>query len=69
MVGGRQLQGRLYVEEESERPECAHNYHTDGGPLSNGYDQSSAEFVVKFGQCNMRRQRVVRVVCAISTIV
>ncbi|KAH7728594.1 Protein CUTL-7 [Aphelenchoides avenae] len=52
--------GRIFVDEESDRPQCVHNYASgaaEGGPLSNGYDSKGAEFSVKFGECNMRRQR------------
>ena len=54
--------GRIFVDEESDRPQCVHNYASgagEGGPLSNGYDSKGAEFNVKFGECNMRRQRTV----------
>jgi hypothetical protein len=49
-----------YLKEESERPECMHSY-VDGidGDDHNPSD-NSAEFHLKFGACNMRRQRTVR---------
>ncbi|KAI1722344.1 zona pellucida-like domain-containing protein [Ditylenchus destructor] len=54
----KQFQGRLYVEEESEHPECVHSYGKDGGSYNDGYESRGAEFSIRFGQCNMRRQRV-----------
>uniref|UniRef100_A0A915ELJ4 ZP domain-containing protein n=1 Tax=Ditylenchus dipsaci TaxID=166011 RepID=A0A915ELJ4_9BILA len=49
------FKGRLYAEEESEHPECVHTY---SGPTADHLDSRGAEFNIRFGQCNMRRQRV-----------
>ncbi|CAD5218286.1 unnamed protein product [Bursaphelenchus okinawaensis] len=45
------FRGRLFVAEEADRPECIHSY-VDSEDSTN-----SAEFHIKFGGCNMRRQR------------
>ncbi|KAI6226472.1 ZP domain-containing protein [Aphelenchoides fujianensis] len=51
--------GRLFVQEESERPECLHSYVDGEGGVGGGKEpaDSTAEFHLKFGSCNMRRQR------------
>uniref|UniRef100_A0A914DER1 ZP domain-containing protein n=1 Tax=Acrobeloides nanus TaxID=290746 RepID=A0A914DER1_9BILA len=50
------FKGRIYVEGESELHDCVHNYANDG-TLESGYDSKAAEFNIRFGECNMRRQR------------
>ncbi|CAD5224247.1 unnamed protein product [Bursaphelenchus xylophilus] len=45
------FRGRLFVAEEADRPECIHSYVDSESP------GNSAEFHLKFGACNMRRQR------------
>lgn len=47
------FRGRIYVDEEAEHPECLKSYADDGMDSSRG-----AEFSIRFGQCNMRRQRL-----------
>ncbi|KAI3409980.1 hypothetical protein GPALN_006346 [Globodera pallida] len=56
------FRGRLYVEDESEHPECVHSYAGEehgtaaAGDFGGG-GGGGAEFSLRFGQCNMRRQR------------
>ncbi|CAK5121715.1 unnamed protein product [Meloidogyne enterolobii] len=55
--------GRLYVEDEVDQPECVHSYAKDWGSDSDGpLDSRGADFTIRFGQCNMRRQRLVIVI-------
>ncbi|KAL3084943.1 hypothetical protein niasHS_010012 [Heterodera schachtii] len=53
------FRGRLYVEDESEHPECVRSYANgaEGGAAGDLGGGGGAEFSLRFGQCNMRRQR------------
>ncbi|CAK5104371.1 unnamed protein product [Meloidogyne enterolobii] len=44
-----------------DQPECVHSYAKDWGSDSDGpLDSRGADFTIRFGQCNMRRQRLLK---------
>ncbi|KAI6189092.1 ZP domain-containing protein [Aphelenchoides besseyi] len=53
------FRGRLFVQDESERSECLHSYVDGEGNIGGSKPpiDHTAEFHLKFGSCNMRRQR------------
>ncbi|CAG9529777.1 unnamed protein product [Cercopithifilaria johnstoni] len=60
--------GRLYVQGESDDPNCVTSYYGDEQQLysldrSSTNSKQQLRFSLKFGECNMRRQRTVSFSC------